>query len=114
MLSSLELIHGFKLFDYFCYCKHRFENRTTGWIAQNYHLDRSLNINYRSLDNLNFSDQFYFIGTITIYGILSITLGVTIMIRNEYEFFSDMILYPLISSFSVCIIPLNYLMRYLW
>ena len=88
-MNSLELIHGFKLFDYFTYCKYRYERRKFSWIAINLNLDRSIDINYRSLDNLNFSDQFYLCGTIMLYGILLVTFGLNIMIRNEYQFFSD-------------------------
>ncbi|KRX03661.1 hypothetical protein PPERSA_04213 [Pseudocohnilembus persalinus] len=114
VLSSLELVHGFKLFDYLCYCKHRYETRNISWVAQNFYLDRSLNINYRSLDNINFSSQFYFLITISVYGLLSITLGVSIMLRNEYQFFNDPVLYPMVAFFTVIIIPAKIIAQYVW
>ena len=55
VLNSLELIHGFKLLEKINYSKYKFENRNLDWTTQNPKLDRSLDINYRSLDNMNFS-----------------------------------------------------------
>ena len=40
VMNSLELVHGFKLFDYFCYCKYRFENRATPLMSENMDLER--------------------------------------------------------------------------
>ena len=108
------MIHGFKLLDYFSYCKHRFNNRQVAWMASNYNLDKSLDINYRSLDNLNFSDQFYFMSSIIIYGIFCLTLGLSIIIRNEYVFFSDPVIYPMVFLLSVVIIPANIVIRFIW
>ena len=83
-------------------------------MASNYNLDKSLDINYRSLDNLNFSDQFYFMSSIIIYGIFCLTLGLSIVIRNEYVFFSDPAIYPMVFLLSVVIIPANIVIRFIW
>jgi O-antigen/teichoic acid export membrane protein len=63
------------------------------------------------LDNLNFSDQFYFMGTITICGIFSLTIGLSAIIRNEYIFFSDPVIYPMILFFAVFLGPMKLIFR---
>ena len=58
-------------------------------------LDRSILNSWRSLDNMCFSSQFYFVVTLTTWGIVLLCLGTTAMIKNDYNPFADpvMILY---------------------
>ena len=98
-MNCLELLHGVKLFDYFSSCAYRFQIRTMKWIPNNIKLDKSLNIQHRSLDNLCFSYQFYFISTFIIIGICFVTIGISIMIRNNYIFFADPVFFPLVFIF---------------
>ena len=74
--------------------KLRSKKKEEKWLGESISLDHSLQIEHRSLDNLCFSWQFYFICTILIYGICLTSLSVSIMIRNEYIFFSDPFLFP--------------------
>lgn len=81
VMNSLELIHGFKLFDYFSYCQYRYQKRQISWVARNHQLSKFLDIKYRSLDNMCFSDQFYFMGSVVVYGILQVVIGTSVIIR---------------------------------
>lgn len=104
MLNSLEVLHGFKLFDYFSFCEFRYRSRKVKWIPHNFNLDKSLQIQYRSLHNLCFSTQFYLINTIIIYGICLLTIGVSIIIRNNYIFVSDPAFFAFVFFFSSIIV----------
>jgi len=99
MLNSLEVLHGFKLFDYFSFCQFRYRSRKVKWIPHNFNLDKSLQIQYRSLHNLCFSTQFYLINTIIIYGICLMSVGVSIIIRNNYIFVADPVFFAFIIFF---------------
>lgn len=100
MMNSLEVLHGFKLFEYFSFCEFRYNSRKVKWIPHNFNLDKSIQIQYRSLHNLCFSTQFYLINTILIYGICILSIGVSIIIRNNYIFVEDPVFFALIFFFS--------------
>ena len=104
MLNSLEVLHGFKLFDYFSFCEFRYRSRKVKWIPHNFNLDKSLQIQYRSLHNLCFSTQFYLINTIIIYGICLLSIGVSIIIRNNYIFVSDPVFFALVFFYAGIIV----------
>jgi len=89
MMNSLEVLHGFKLFDYFNFCEFRYKLRKVKWMPHNFNLDKSLQVQYRSLHNLCFSTQFYLINTIIIYGMCMLSIGTSIIIRNKYLFVAD-------------------------
>lgn len=82
IMNSLEMVHGFKLLDYLSYSRYRFRVRKTAWVPQNFQLDKFIHQSYRSLDNLKFSDQLYFMGTITATGLFLFTIGISVMIQN--------------------------------
>lgn len=96
VLNSLELIYGYKIFDYYDYCKYRNEFRQQKLFEHSLSLDRSINKQYRSADNLKFTDQFYYNGSIIIYSILLIILGVTIIIKNHYIVYEDPVMFLMI------------------
>ena len=55
IFGMIETLHDWKLFDYFSYCEYRYKHRETQWLPSTFQLDKSIEINYRSLDNLLFS-----------------------------------------------------------
>lgn len=114
VLNSLEVLYDLKLFDYFSYCKYKYANRGVAWIGQNYVKDRTIDINFRSLDNMCFSEQFYFVGSVTIAGIIFFVLGVTIMIRQQYIFFSDPVIYAVFPFLYFTIMPSQRLLTWAW
>lgn len=88
LLHILETLHGYKIYDYFIFCDYRFRIRTKKWQVETA-LDRSIGIGWRSLDNFSFSSQYYFVVSITTWGILLLYLGLTSMIKNDYNPFAD-------------------------
>lgn len=54
ILHVIEVIQGYKLYDYFTYCDYRYSVRKKRWL-EGKRLDKSLNHHMRSLDGLLFS-----------------------------------------------------------
>ena len=98
------------MYDFFTYCDFRFRSRRRKWIGMQ-ELDRSIVPAYRSLDNMCFSSQYYFISTITTWGILFAYLGLTIMIRNMYNPFADPLLVINLLIIIGSTIPIKYLIK---
>ena len=92
LLHILEVLHGFKIYDYLTYCDFRFRNRTSKWI-NNQPLDRSIIHSYRSLDIMSFSSQFYFVISLSTWGIILLDMGLITMIENEYNPFADPVVF---------------------
>ena len=91
LLHVLETVHGFKVYDYFTYCDYRFRIRPQKYVSKGA-LDRSVALAWRSIDNLSFSSQYYYIISLTTWGILFLYFGLTAMIRNNYNPFADPVL----------------------
>ena len=89
LLHTLEIVHGFKLYDYFTYCHYKFKNRNRKWMGKTNNMDRSIVNAWRSLDLLCFSSQFYYTASIVTWGMLFLVFGLTAMIRNKYTGFGD-------------------------
>ena len=90
--------HRFKIFDYLTYWDFRFICRILKWINQQ-PLDRSVLPSHRSLDNLSFWSQYYFIAILVTWGILLIYLGLVTIIENTNNPFNDP--YALLSIFII-------------
>lgn len=99
IFNIIEILHDWKLYDYFSYCNFRYKLRNFQWLPSTYSLDKSLEINYRSLDNLMFSTQYYLCMSIISFGIIMISIGVSIMQKNEYIFFKDPGIFVIISFY---------------
>ena len=69
LLHILEILYGYKLYDYFTYCDYKFRHRNKKWLTFQ-DLDKSIQQTWRSLDNMSFSSQYYFVITLTTWGIL--------------------------------------------
>jgi hypothetical protein len=99
LLHILEVLHGFKIYDYLTFSEYRFKIRTKKWINR-LPLDRSVSNAWRSLDNMSFSSQFYFVITLVTWGTVILTIGCTTMIKQKYNPFAD----PLLLIFVAAII----------
>jgi hypothetical protein len=88
LLHILEMTHGYRTYDYLTYCNYRVNIRTRKWLSSQT-LDKSINHLFRSVDGLCFGSQFYFITSLTSWGILMLYLGFTTMIRAQYNPFAD-------------------------
>lgn len=100
LLNAQELYHSWPIYDYFEFCYHRFLTRITSWKSEEYEFDETLHPLLQFIDQLCFSSQYYFIITITSFGILMIYLGLSVTLVNQYPFVSD----PLFSLLTMFII----------
>ena len=64
LLHVLETVHGYKVYDYFTYCDYKFRIRSNRWVSGT-PLDRSISHTWRSMDNMSFSSQYYYIISLT-------------------------------------------------
>lgn len=96
LLHILEILHGYKLYDYFTYCDYKFRHRQHKWVTHG-KFDKSIIHSWRSLDNMSFSSQYYFIVSLTTWGAIFLCLGMTTMLRNDYNPFADPVLLAYIS-----------------
>ena len=101
-----ELIHGWKVYDFVAYQKYRFSVRENRWQMEAWDtLDESIAEPLQTIDMMCFSSQFFFICTIHGAGMLLVQFGLTIVLRNKANPFSDQML-PVImlGIFSICTI----------
>ena len=89
LFNSLELVHGWRLYDYISYQKYRFSIRQTPWQMHNFAYDESISEGLQSTDNLNFSSQFYFIISLIGYAMFLILMGINIHLRIGWNLFGD-------------------------
>lgn len=94
VLSSQELLYGWRMFDYLSFQKWRFANRANMWnlLSQE---DGSVSRALQSMDLLCFSSQYYFILTMISIGFGTNMFGLTICLRKKYNFLADPV-FPLI------------------
>jgi hypothetical protein len=88
-LNTMELAHGWKLYEYSAYQRHRFATRDTRWPLAHTSADESIHPSCQSLDLLCFSSQLYFLLVVYSAGILLSMLGVSVCLRAGYSFFGD-------------------------
>lgn len=90
-VHTLELAHGWKLYEYLSYQRHKFATRDDAWPlrARARAPDESLHPAFQSLDLLCFSSQLYFIITLYALGVLLALFGVSTCLRAEYSVFGE-------------------------
>jgi hypothetical protein len=87
--GSLELFHGWKIYDYLVYTRYRFLQRETKWKGFEDSLDECIEESVRTMDHMCFSSQFYMMTTIHVNGILYMVFGIQMMSRARYNLFGD-------------------------
>ncbi|KAL7555003.1 hypothetical protein ACHAWF_018580 [Thalassiosira exigua] len=88
ILSSQELLYGWRVYDYFSYQRWRFANRERSWNLRS-HVDASVTPSLQNVDLLCFSSQHYFILSLIALGFGTNMYGVTICVRRRYNFLGD-------------------------
>ena len=81
-LNTQELVHGWRLYDYIVYQRHRFISREERWLLNSSNVDESISKPYQSLDLMNFSSQYYFLITLVVSGMILNMIGFTILFRS--------------------------------
>eukprot|EP00742_Colponemidia_sp_Colp-10_P002064 GILJ01002205.1.p1 GENE.GILJ01002205.1~~GILJ01002205.1.p1 ORF type:complete len:631 (+),score=88.56 GILJ01002205.1:1223-3115(+) len=95
-MYTLEMLQGFKLYDYITYCRYRFEQRTTVWKGDEKFVDDSIDDKLQTLDKMAFSSQLFFMVTLHSWGMNLVFMSITIIIRAGFNPFADPALVPLI------------------
>jgi hypothetical protein len=113
LLSCQELFQGWKVYEYLVYSKYRFLQRESRWKGMEDTLDECLDETVRTLDQMCFSSQFYFMLTVHVSGIIYFVFGIEIMLRWEYNAFSDTASMAIIFWLIGCSIVLEILFLFL-
>ena len=96
--NSLELLHGWKMFEYLEYCSSRFIQRESWWkgFEAESTLDGCIEESLRSMDQHCFSSQYYMLNTIHINAMVYFVLGIEMISRAEHNIFADPATVPII------------------
>ena len=86
-----ELFHGWKVYEYMKYARYRFNNRTARWKGLEKTFDESIDYSLRTVDQMCFSSQFYFILGIGGSGSFLFVLAISMMLRAKYNMFEDIL-----------------------
>uniref|UniRef100_A0A7S0QR61 Tyrosine-protein kinase ephrin type A/B receptor-like domain-containing protein n=1 Tax=Cryptomonas curvata TaxID=233186 RepID=A0A7S0QR61_9CRYP len=106
-----ELFHGWKVYEYMKYCRHRYSKRQFRWKASDPHEDETLKASLRLTDLLCFSSQYYFILAFSACGAMFLILALQILLRqtdnvkdyNPYNPFGDKMLpFVILIVFAFC------------
>ena len=89
LFNTLELVHGWRLYDYVSYQRYRFSVRDKRWQIASDAYDESISEGLQTADLMCFSSQFYFITTVTAYGLFLLLMGITVHIRVPWNIFGD-------------------------
>ncbi|KDO22134.1 hypothetical protein SPRG_10952 [Saprolegnia parasitica CBS 223.65] len=89
ILHALELFKGWKLYDYFVYCRYRYIQREKRWKGLEHNLDECIEEGLRHLDQMCFSSQYHFMCGVQTLAILALVVAIEIMVRNKYNMFAD-------------------------
>jgi hypothetical protein len=104
----IDAIHSYGMLDFMRFCKYRHANRKEDWVfGVSMILDISVEKEFRSMDYLNFSDQYYFMVGVANWGCIIGIIGIQIITLNSWNFFQD----PLWFAFMMVIILLAFLGR---
>ena len=89
ILNTMELVHGWNLYDYVSYQRYRYTLRPTRWHMASSVVDASVSSHLQSADMLCFSSQYYFLISGHAWGIIIMMLGIIICSNINYSFFAD-------------------------
>lgn len=93
LFNAQELVHGWRLYDYLVYQRHRFGSRDHRWAINAPYYDESVNEKMQSIDLMSFSSQYYFFVSFLVGSMISTLLGATILLRTkQYNILSDPLL----------------------
>lgn len=96
LFNTLELVHGWRLYDYISYQKYRFSVREERWLFLSQAYDESISEGLQSTDLLCFSSQYYFIMSLFAFAIFMSVVGISIHMRIGYNLFGDQMTYLII------------------
>jgi len=83
--NTLELVWNWKLYEYIEFCTERFRNRTRRWVGLDTAINEELPSDLRTLDQMCFSTQFYFLGALHAAGIVMAVLGYMLVLHKGHN-----------------------------
>jgi hypothetical protein len=89
LFNVLELFYGWKIHEYLVYSNYRFVQREKRWKGLEDSLDECIEEGMRTLDQMCFSSQYYFMNTIHATGIVLFTLAIEILLQQNHNLFGD-------------------------
>ncbi|DAZ97950.1 TPA: hypothetical protein N0F65_006375 [Lagenidium giganteum] len=89
LLNTMELAHGWKVYEFVAYQKHRFATREHRWQIRHASKDESIHPSFQTIDLLCFSSQYYFLIAVYALGILFTMFGASVFLRYNYNVFGD-------------------------
>jgi hypothetical protein len=101
VLNVQELFHGHKVYEYIAYSVFRFRTRKVRWSLHEPHMDSGVNRQFRTLDLVSFSSQYYFSSLMHAMGIFFFCIGLVIIIAQKFNFLGDTTLPFIITLFWV-------------
>lgn len=84
LLNTLELVHGWRLYDYVAYQKYRFSVRETRWQIKSQAFDESISPYLQLADLLCFSSQYYFAVAFLGYAVFLLSVTFEVMLRISW------------------------------
>ena len=105
IFNTQELFHGWKVYEYMKYARYRFDNRTARWKGLERSYDESIDYSLRSVDQMCFSSQFYFILAIGGSGSFLFALSMSMMLRARYNMFADILFGVMVAlTLGLCVV----------
>ena len=89
LFNTQELFHGWKVYEYMKYARYRFNNRSARWKGMELHFGESIFADLRTVDQICFSSQFYFLLGLCGAGSFLFVLSIEMMLRVNYNMFKD-------------------------
>jgi hypothetical protein len=114
LINAAENKFGWKLYDFLVYSSYRFQQRETCWKGAEASLEECIKPEVRTLDQLCFSEQYYFIVTGTASAVMLIIWGVQIMVINTYSPFVDYATVFIVILAVSCVYAVKFLGNIIW
>ena len=107
--NALELLHGWKIYEYLEYCKIRFLQRETWWKGfEKSTLDECIDESLQTMDQMCFSSQYYMLNTMHVNAIIYLILGIEMMARARYTTFGDPAMFPIVAIIVLCSVAVKW------
>jgi hypothetical protein len=88
-INTVELFHGWKVVDYLEHCHWRYHHRTADWKAKEKTYDETLVPHQRGVDQMCFSEQYYFVIILAAFGMMAWMFGMQVIFVNGWNIFDD-------------------------
>ena len=114
MQNSLELLHGWKTYEYLEYCRVRFLQREMWWKGLEANtLDECIEKSLRSVDQQCFSSQYYMLNTLHVNAMVYLVLGIVMMARAKYNAFGDPAMTSIVMIILLCSVMVKFVLTWL-